>query len=72
MRCELGEELDPARYRDSKGRDKLVRYWSMRPLGGRFEPSDEIDEVRWLDPARALELLDYEHDRGLVRSLTRP
>ena len=69
MRCELGDELAPARYRDRKGRPKLVRYWLMRPIDGSFEPGDEVDELRWLDPERAAELLDYEHDRALVRSL---
>ena len=67
MRCELGAELTPSRYRDRKGRLKEVRWWRMRPVGGEFAPSDEVDELRWLEPAAALELLDYEHDRELVR-----
>ena len=67
MRCELGEELDSFRYRDRKGRPKRVRWWRMRPLGGEFVPGDEVDELRWLAPAEALELLDYEQDRELVR-----
>lgn len=69
MRCELGPELAPARYRDRKGRPKLVRYWRMRPLEGEFEPGDEVDELRWLAPAAAIELLGYDHDRDLVTSL---
>jgi 8-oxo-dGTP diphosphatase len=68
-RCRLGRELAPARYRDRKGRDKLVRFWLMEPVEGEFEPGDEVDELRWLAPDDALELLDYEHDRELVRSL---
>jgi 8-oxo-dGTP diphosphatase len=67
MRCELGTELAPSRYRDRKGRPKEVRWWRMRPVGGEFAPSGEVDELRWLEPAAALELLDYEHDRELVR-----
>jgi 8-oxo-dGTP diphosphatase len=69
MRCELGPALEPARYCDHKGREKEVRWWLMRPLDGEFTPGDEVDEVRWLTPAEAVELLDYEHDRVLVRSL---
>jgi len=69
MRCELGRELAPTRYRDRKGRDKLVRYWLMRPLVGTFTPTGEVDELRWLEPGRAVELLDYEHDRELVGAL---
>ena len=60
-----------ARYRDRKGRDKLVRWWLMRPFEGGFEPNDEVDELRWLSADEALELLDYEHDRDLVRSVAR-
>jgi 8-oxo-dGTP diphosphatase len=67
MRAELGTELSSVSYRDRKGRGKLVRYWLMRPLGGDFEPGDEVDELRWLGPAAAVELLSYEHDAELVR-----
>ena len=69
LRCELGDELEAARHRDRKGRDKLVRWWLMRPFEGGFEPNDEVDELRWLRADEALELLDYEHDRDLVRSV---
>ncbi len=69
MRCELGAELEPARYRDRHGRSKLVRWWLMRPLDGAFEPGDEVDELRWLDPGAAVATLDYDHDRELIRSL---
>ena len=69
LRCEALQELAPARYRDRKGRRKLVRFWLMRPIEGSFSPSNEVDELRWMSPAEAVELLDYEHDRDLVRSL---
>ena len=71
MRCELGSELAPARYRDRKGRPKLVRYWLMRPLDGDFAPGDEVDRLRWLGPDEAAQLLDYDHDRELVAGLRR-
>ena len=38
----------------------------MRPLDGDFEPSDEVDRLRWLGPDEAEQLLDYDHDRELV------
>ena len=69
LRCELGPELASAAYRDRKGRRKLVRYWRMRPLDGRFEPNDEVDELRWVTPAEAQSLLTSEHDRRLARGL---
>jgi 8-oxo-dGTP diphosphatase len=70
MRCRLGRELEPITYRDRHGRAKLVRYWLMSPEDGgegEFEANDEVDELRWLRPGEATELLDYEHDRELVR-----
>lgn len=67
MTAELGRELSAVSYRDRKGRSKLVRYWHMRVLDGEFEPGDEVDELRWLEPDEAVGLLSYEHDAGLVR-----
>jgi 8-oxo-dGTP pyrophosphatase MutT (NUDIX family) len=69
LRCDPGEELEPSRYRDRKGRDKLVRWWAMRALDGAFAPSDEVDELRWLPAREAIAALDYEHDRRLVERL---
>src|SRR4051794_648791 len=67
--CRLGDELEPAHYLDRKGRSKVVRYWLMHPMAGEFAPSDEVDELRWVDPAEALHLLTYDHDRRLVEWL---
>jgi 8-oxo-dGTP diphosphatase len=69
LECELGEELPTVRYMDQRGRPKTVRYWRMRTMGGRFKPNDEVDELRWLAPESAVELLSYEHDRRLVQVL---
>jgi 8-oxo-dGTP diphosphatase len=67
--CELGRELSPVRYHDKKGRPKVVRYWQMTPLSGDFKKNDEVDEIRWVSPAKAGKALDYEHDRLLVAEL---
>jgi 8-oxo-dGTP diphosphatase len=71
--AELGDQLPDVRYRDQKGRPKLVRYWVMRPASepGPFEPNDEVDEVAWLPLAEAEERLTYDHDRGLLATLRR-
>lgn len=66
LRCELSVELPSTEYVDRKGRPKVVRYWIMRPLSGRFEISSEVDELRWLLPAEARRLLSYERDRELL------
>ncbi len=40
----------------------------MEPVSGEFEPNKEVDEVRWLIPSAAADLLTYPHDQALVRS----
>ena len=69
LSCQLIEELDPVSYTDNRGRPKNVRYWRMKVLSGEFEVNDEVDELRWLSKAEALDLLSYEHDRELVATL---
>ena len=67
LRCRLGEELRAVRYTDSKGRPKVVRYWTMEvEEDPGFESNPEVDELRWVVPSAAAELLTYEHDRELV------
>jgi 8-oxo-(d)GTP phosphatase len=68
LRCRLRFELPSTEYVDSRGRPKRVRYWAMEPLGGAFEPHDEVDELRWLSPAQALGLLTWERDQAVVRA----
>jgi len=76
--CVLGEELGETRYRDAKGRDKLVRYWRMSLPAGitgeGFVANREVDELRWCTAAEASRILTYEHDRVLLAQVrgTRP
>lgn len=71
--CALGNELEPVTYTDHRGRPKTVRYWLMTILNGdpdQFVINDEVDEIRWVSPAAAAELLTYPHDRVLLDNLT--
>jgi 8-oxo-dGTP pyrophosphatase MutT (NUDIX family) len=70
LNCRLGHELPPTRYRDNKGREKVVRYWMMEPMDGEFVPSGEVDEMRWMPAGEARDLLTYDHDRDLLREVT--
>jgi 8-oxo-dGTP diphosphatase len=70
-RCEALEELPSISYLDRKARSKLVRYWLMRPIEGKFEPHGEVDELRWVTGREAKSLLTYDHDRELVRRALR-
>jgi 8-oxo-dGTP diphosphatase len=69
LRCRLVCELPSTEYVDAKGRPKLVRYWLMEPLADEgFEPTSEIDELRWLPARDAVALLSYERDRGVLEA----
>jgi 8-oxo-dGTP pyrophosphatase MutT (NUDIX family) len=70
-RAKLGSELPSVSYLDRRGRRKLVRYWLMEPGEGSFEPHDEVDELRWVSPEEAEQLLTYPHDRELVNTALR-
>jgi 8-oxo-dGTP diphosphatase len=69
LACELGRELSSTSYHDRKGRSKVVRYWLMEPVGGEFAPNDEVDELRWLEPAEAAALLTYPRDAELAQEV---
>lgn len=72
LRCRVERELDVVSYHDRRGRPKTVRYWVMRPLGGGFRPTREVDEVRWLSVEAARTALSYEQDRMLLRKIEVP
>jgi 8-oxo-dGTP diphosphatase len=67
--CRLGTLLGDIRYPVAEG-SKLVRYWAAEARSGGFEPNHETDELRWLSPGAAADLLTYPHDRALLRRFT--
>lgn len=70
--CRLGEPAGQVNYRDRKGRPKVVRYWTMRPVGssdGQFAPNAEVDQLRWMPLAGAGPALTYDHDRKILESV---
>ena len=67
--CELGEELPATVYRDSKGRRKRARYWSMIPREGELAFMHEVDAGLWLPLPQAKELLSYERDAAVLAAL---
>lgn len=66
--CRIVAPLGTTRYRISGG-VKEVDWFGMKPLPDSpgFKKNAEVDKVRWLSRSRAVDLLDYEHDRGLVQ-----
>jgi 8-oxo-dGTP diphosphatase len=71
LRCVLDRYAGDVRYRDRRGRDKVVRYWLMQPTGGRFRACDEVDQQQWVSLAQAVRLLS-PHDRELLDSIGNP
>jgi 8-oxo-dGTP diphosphatase len=74
LACTLGAPAGETRYRDAKGRPKIVRYWHMDPAreAPEFTPNDEVDELRWCSREVADGLLTYDHDRKLLRQAATP
>ena len=64
-RARPGRPLGEVRY-PVAGEPKRVRYWAAQATGGGFAPNREVDELRWLPPARARRLLDADRDRGVL------
>lgn len=69
MSCRVERPLGTTSYIDRKGRSKMVVYWLMQAIGGSFQPSAEVDEVRWLPLPEVLSLLSYDRDRTLIGAL---
>ncbi|MFN2494343.1 MAG: NUDIX domain-containing protein [Pseudonocardiaceae bacterium] len=64
----LGRRLGSTRYPVAAG-EKVAHYWAAHAVSGRFTPSEEVDELRWLAPEEAARLLSYPHDRALLADL---
>lgn len=62
----LGPEIGTTRYRDAKGRDKVVHYFELSDAVGEFTPNREVDTVRWLAPEAAAALLSYPYDADVL------
>jgi 8-oxo-dGTP diphosphatase len=72
IRARLVRELPSVEY-EVRARPKLVRYWLMSVESDPgFEPNDEVDQLRWLSPAEACELLTYDRDKGVVAAAAGP
>lgn len=70
VRGRLGADLGEVRYVDSRGRDKLVRWWAIRAedVPERLAAADpaEVDEVRWVALDEAAGVTRYDTDRTVL------
>jgi 8-oxo-dGTP diphosphatase len=66
LRTRLVRELPPVNY-EVRGRPKVVRYWLMGVESDEgFVVNDEVDLVRWVEPAEARALVTYDRDRDVL------
>jgi 8-oxo-dGTP diphosphatase len=66
VRARLGARLGETRYPVPQGQ-KVVHYWVAQAIdGGAFTASEEVDELRWLAPSAAEQLLSYDRDREVL------
>lgn len=65
---DIGAELASDHYQ-VRGRNKTVRWWLMHKTGGSFVVNEEVDEVRWVVPSEAAEILSYDHAVQLLDHL---
>ena len=64
---QLYRELEPSRYKDAEGRDKLVRWWEMWSRDPEdWEPNEEVDDLMWVPLSEVDSFLTYESDRKLA------
>ncbi|MGZ4619753.1 MAG: NUDIX domain-containing protein [Frankiaceae bacterium] len=74
-RAPLGKPLLSQQYtfwREGQAMTKSVRYWAMRAPDAPeapFTANAEVDELRWLPPSEADELLTHERDKATLKSL---
>jgi 8-oxo-dGTP diphosphatase len=68
LRCVLGEEAGRTHYDVTAG-PKEVRYFRMT-CDGEARPQHEVDDVRWVTPTDARELLSHDRDRALLERLS--
>lgn len=62
---QLGTPLPTAHYRKGNS-TKDAFYWNAQLIGGEFIPNDEVDEIKWVNLAKAKKLLTYEHDQEII------
>jgi len=53
-------------YETNAGKRKVVRWWLMDVIAGKFRPNGEVDEVAWLTRSKAEKRLQYTNDKNVL------
>jgi 8-oxo-dGTP diphosphatase len=59
-------EIGSVGYETGAGNRKVVRWWLMNVVGGKFRPNHEVDEIAWLTRGKANKRLVYRNDRNVL------
>jgi 8-oxo-(d)GTP phosphatase len=68
---QIGPFVTTVRYPVTSGgrrAGKTVSYWAMRAVDGTFRPSREVDELRWLPLAQAMDGVTVQRDRVVLEA----
>jgi len=69
-RGDLGAELEPSRYKDGQGRDKVVRWWEVWVRERQpWEPNGEVDDFMWVPLSEVDSFLTHETDRKVAEEV---
>ncbi|MCL1693026.1 MAG: NUDIX hydrolase [Actinomycetia bacterium] len=60
-------EIGSVGYETDAGNRKVVRWWLMEAVGGKFRPNSEVDTVAWLNFRKATKRLQYTNDQKVLR-----
>ncbi len=60
-------EIGSVGYETDAGNRKVVRWWLMEAVGGKFRPNSEVDAVAWLTFRKANKRLQYTNDQKVLR-----
>jgi len=59
-------EIGSVGYESGAGNRKVVRWWLMDVVVGKFRPNHEVDEIAWLTRGKARKRLQYRNDRNVL------
>ncbi len=69
LRTRLGMYLGESQYETPAGNEKIVHYWAMEAVKGKFKANAEVDKAKWLPLSKATSKLTYKRDRTFLQEL---
>jgi 8-oxo-dGTP diphosphatase len=64
---QFGRELGSVEYKEPAGL-KRVKYWAAKALTDEFQPNEEVDEIKWLNPEDTLARATHESDKTIIKN----